>query len=398
MELEFDKEMDAMLRKAGRSGVLVGDSAKLHLDADAINAFAENALPEKSRRIYTEHLAECDPCRRTLSSLILMNAEAEPEMAAAVPAQATLASIPWHRKLFQAPNLAYTFGGLILLFGGLIGFVTLQNMDSGNATVSQVADTQREYSAPAAAPMTAASNSNAAANAANTSSNAVGEIPRALGTTDLPADDGSSIVSPPPPAPMPMVSAPATGAASNTAGRSITLDGADVTGGAPAPKELAKAKSSDDVSGMRVEEKRAMSEQDARKQDPEINSRTMNQTQIQNQNQFPMPGNTKDYAGPNRNMARDNRAYDSAASAKKAVAPASASRPDAGSTRRSVGGKTFELKQGAWYDTTYSTQPTIRVRRGSDEYKKLDGGLRSIAENIGGLVVVVWKGKAYRIQ
>jgi hypothetical protein len=37
------------------------------------------------------------------------------------------------------------------------------------------------------------------------------------------------------------------------------------------------------------------------------------------------------------------------------------------------------------------------VRRGSHEFKKLDSGLRSIANELYGTVVIVWKGKAYRI-
>ena len=65
---------------------------------------------------------------------------------------------------------------------------------------------------------------------------------------------------------------------------------------------------------------------------------------------------------------------------------------------RSAGGKTFNNRERVWYDSTYSGQATTNVRRGSTEFQKLDAGLRSIAGNIGGTVVVVWKGKAYRIQ
>lgn len=395
MELEFDKEMDAMLRRAGHSGVLVGNTAKLHLDADAINAFAENALPEKSRRIYTEHLAECDPCRKTLSSLILMNAEAEPAMAAAVPAQAALASIPWYRKLFSTPNLAYTFGGLILLFGGLIGFVAFQNMGSGTVAVSQLSETDTDRAVQKqSAPMAAAANSNAAANVSNTASNAVGEIPREVGSAGIPQDSDVPPLASPPPAPAPMISAPATGSSSAASGP-VTTDA--VTGGQPAPpKEVAK---SADEGRMRVEDKRAISEQDARKLDLEINAA---RNQVNQNQQFPMPGpeRGKDNVLQSRTMQRDNRANDDgpALKAKKAEAPAAGSRADSGSNRRTAGGKTFELKQGAWYDTTFRGQSTKNVRRGTDEYRKLDGGLRSIAESIGGLVVVVWNGKAYRIQ
>jgi hypothetical protein len=64
----------------------------------------------------------------------------------------------------------------------------------------------------------------------------------------------------------------------------------------------------------------------------------------------------------------------------------------------SAGGKTFKRTNNVWYDSTYRGQATVNISRGTPEYKKLDSGLRSIAENLGGTVVIVWKGKAYRVQ
>ncbi len=64
----------------------------------------------------------------------------------------------------------------------------------------------------------------------------------------------------------------------------------------------------------------------------------------------------------------------------------------------SVGGKTFRRQNNAWIDSAYKGQATTNITRGTSEYKKLDSGLRSIAENLGGTVIIVWKEKAYRIQ
>ena len=63
-----------------------------------------------------------------------------------------------------------------------------------------------------------------------------------------------------------------------------------------------------------------------------------------------------------------------------------------------VGGKNFRNRDGVWYDLAYRSQATINIRRRSEEYRKLDSGLRSIAESLSGTVVVVWESKAYRIQ
>ena len=75
MELEFDKEIDAILRKA-RDGVAVASTTGPHLDADTIAAFAENALPDKAKLLYVEHFADCDSCRKQLSFVMQMSNEA----------------------------------------------------------------------------------------------------------------------------------------------------------------------------------------------------------------------------------------------------------------------------------------------------------------------------------
>src|SRR5215203_4946701 len=106
MDQDFDKEIDTLLRKAhGDSPVLVGDFARSrHLDADEISAFAENAMPENSRALYTAHMADCDRCRKILSDVLVMNSEAAP--IAASPGVITIAerSTPWYKRLFLFPN------------------------------------------------------------------------------------------------------------------------------------------------------------------------------------------------------------------------------------------------------------------------------------------------------
>src|SRR5688572_31060232 len=135
MELDFDKEIDAILRKAHRDGpVLVGDFANTHhLDADEISAFAENAMPENSRALYSAHLADCDRCRKILSNLLVMNAEAAPAAASpSVGTNAVSTGQPWYRQLFLFPNLAYVMGSLVLIFGGFFAFSVIQNSRMGS--------------------------------------------------------------------------------------------------------------------------------------------------------------------------------------------------------------------------------------------------------------------------
>ena len=79
----------------------------------------------------------------------------------------------------------------------------------------------------------------------------------------------------------------------------------------------------------------------------------------------------------------------------------SATAPEAGETR-SIGGRKFRRQQGAWVDTAYkSGQATVNVRRDSEQWRALvadEPGLRRIADALGGEVIVVWKGRAYRIK
>jgi hypothetical protein len=66
---------------------------------------------------------------------------------------------------------------------------------------------------------------------------------------------------------------------------------------------------------------------------------------------------------------------------------------------RSVGGRTFKRQGNTWVDVKVKSSMSIKtISRGSEDFEKLDSSLRSIAQQFGGPVVIVWKGKAYRIQ
>src|SRR6187402_2718770 len=137
MELEFDKEIDAILRKArGGGGLAVTAVASPHIDADTIAAFAENALPQKAKLLSMEHFADCARCRRMLSQTMLLNSEADATAASAVLAPIIIPSVPWYQNLFKTQNLALAMGALVLTFGGVLGFLVLQNRNA-NVTVSQ---------------------------------------------------------------------------------------------------------------------------------------------------------------------------------------------------------------------------------------------------------------------
>ena len=109
----------------------------------------------------------------------------------------------------------------------------------------------------------------------------------------------------------------------------------------------------------------------------------------------------KTKGGPSRNM--ENQAGRNANENRIENMPLSISAPkpndtDEGQTR-SAGGRKFRKQGSAWVDQKFKSSMTLKsVARGSDEFDSLDSGLRSIAQQLGGEVIVVWKGKAYLIK
>jgi len=62
-------------------------------------------------------------------------------------------------------------------------------------------------------------------------------------------------------------------------------------------------------------------------------------------------------------------------------------------------GHKFRRQGNSWIDQKFKSSMTLRnISRGSDEFAALDSGVRSIAQQLGGEVIVVSKGKAYLIK
>lgn len=359
MEFEFDKEIDAILRKArGGESVILNNS---HLDADEIAAFAENALPEKSKPLYTKHLADCDRCRRILSNIISLNSEAEnvPAFVATTEIQ-TVPSAPWYRKFFAFPNLAYSLGALLLVFGGLIGFIALQSLKSGE--ISQMNDKPFESkSAPVA----------------NTASNTMATSNATIATNSTMANTSVNSNSA-------AVSAPnsATNSTANTA-----TSNSSVKQNSPSKEKLEdKTKKADEYYCQDC----GSGEEEATPQ-PTVEVESKDAV------------TTRNLPNPVKKVQRDddNKVEKNSDSAVRETPKPKLSSPNSGATTtetQTVSGKTFNRRNNVWIDSQYKGQSTTNITRGTDDYKKLDSDLRQTVERLGGTVVIVWKAKAYRIQ
>lgn len=409
MEFEFDKEMDSLLRQAARSGetafagesdskLQIPDSKSFHLDADEISLFAENVLPDKARIRVTEHLADCDRCRKILSNVISLNDETESENVHAKEIAAVAAPVPWYKNLFAFPQIAYAMGALALVFSGIIGVFVLRNFnETQNTSVAQIektsgapneTDSSRSevYPSPNAPSANMAMNTNSSLAATTNTSAAANLSNRQTATQNAPsANAGASSSS----------ESKSAGVVKDSKAQSapenqMTIDGVEadeaeksrsvVAGNQSAPKreEAAQAENNETVTIAKPQAKKsAPSAAGAQSPAASVSARSVSE--------LPINGRRAN----NLSLSADGA---TAAQSRKKDKETSAE------TSRTVGGKTFKRADGVWYDSAYNQQKTTNVRRGSDDYKKLDSGLRSIAENLGGTIVVVWKAKAYRIQ
>jgi len=73
---------------------------------------------------------------------------------------------------------------------------------------------------------------------------------------------------------------------------------------------------------------------------------------------------------------------------------------DDGETR-SVAGRQFRKQRGIWVDTAYNGGSTVNLTRASEQYRALvadEPEIKTIAEQLNGQIIVVWKSRAYRIR
>jgi hypothetical protein len=347
MEPNFDKEMDALLRQPHlRRGVLVGDTEPEHLDADQIAAFAENALPERTRAAFITHLADCGECRTVLAGVIPFNADPAAENAAVAAPAVQAAVEPWYRALFRAPNLAFAMGALVVVFAGFIGYLMLQNAGMDSSYISQSSNATTDARGPMADDLDIYS-ANSAANMANIA--AAPESNASAGAIDSrsPASSNSNQAF----------------AENRATGRGFQTDGAD------------RDDEAAEVTADRAER--------------------------------PAPAATPKALPQNAELRASSEAERMDQAIEPAAGPPASPRTRAGQTElekkrsdatRRVRGKTFEQRDNVWYDTAYTGQPTTNVRRATNRYRALDKDLRAITDSIPGTVVVVWKQTAYRIS
>jgi len=451
----FDKEIDSLLRRQARAAAFArprgngADAAQAdaHLDADCLSAFAEGSLPAPARVNAASHLADCDECRSTVVSLArAAGVEGELERRAAVPA--SVASVKharrreWLAALFAPRVLRYAAPALALLLVAAVTFVALRSR-RGEGRLAQRAEnaaapragitndqTGVETNGALQSPSDATANANtsepsAATGVAANHNAASAGAGASEQSKESPAGGGSSATAeskagetaedkldkaaePPSPAKDQPAAAPAEKAPSNETG---DVAKTEVRSKAAPPSETETGQ----VAAEQSPKQQQRSTNLARGIEVQSPDGSRNQTRSVVNNTSNNAAGAGGYVGGGAREERDRSgAATSAPSArrrssdeKKAKAEENrAATNDDEVTRtaetRSVAGHSFRRAGGAWVDVNYkSSMSSTGVRRGTDSYRALVADipeLGRVAEQLGGEVVVVIRGRAYRIR
>jgi hypothetical protein len=445
----FDKEIDSLLRRlpsapAGsrpRGNGANAPGADSHLDADELSAFAEGSLPASARVAASAHLADCDECRGLVVNLTRaagVEAEIEKRAAATLPATTSEASRlrAWLAALFAPGALRYVAPALAVCLIAAVTFVALR---------SRRAEERVAQSANTAAPRTSITDDqttdtyDASQSSSNTATNANASTPSAA--TSNAAGHASTSTNGTVTESEPAREAPAGSPTSSAVNDRLdtTAEAPAQPREAPAPPPAAEQKTTAAEPGtvtnpadqpraaQTVETGAGQSQQtnnlSRAEMQPQSPDGSRNQSRANNkQNESTGGGRDADIAGgvafggkkeeregsagATASATRRGRASDEkdkrAAKTEEDGAAASDDEAARNSETRGVAGHKFRREGGAWVDVNYrSSMSSTGVRRGTDSYRALVADipeLGRVAEQLGGEVIVVVRGRAYHIR
>jgi hypothetical protein len=403
MKQANNNEVDLLLRSLARGrnksesrggsaaedgGVTFSD----HLDADELNSYAEGVAPAPARARYIEHLADCAACR----SIVIGLTQAA-GIAARYEVSQQAGGINFWQKLgaLLSPTvLRYAVPALVLTAVIGIGLLALrQQRQTELVARNDAANSSSSSSEPPVPsgpvnPVNPVNPSNGATPSSLPSGKQSGtsaELDRKRSTledekTQLDRGTLTGTESTVAKAPLAKDSSAAGGGAGLASARPYALE-PKAAPPPPAPADVLEAEKSGEFA-----------KESSAKRDEQLRSRD----DFRNQ--------PADEHGPNR--SRNNNAMPMSQRNAGAVGGRRPSGLDKNKVEavetRSVAGRRFTREGNAWVDTDYDpSRSTVRVARGSDQFRALvadEPGIRAIADQLSGTVIVVWKNRAYRIQ
>jgi hypothetical protein len=438
MKEGFDREIDSLLRRRARGTAESrswGDGSQgAHLDADELGAFAEGALPAAARLAAASHLADCERCRGVVVGLARVPGATAEAKHHAVPATIAVGSerTPGWRallaSLFAPRVMRFAVPVLALSLVGVVSYVALRSNKRG--ATETASNMRRQDSAariePGATAGSAASsananqsgltdlNANAAPSAATTAPVPPSE-PRGHGAADaktseadpVKAEDQPSAAAPPPPPPAPPA-AEGPAEMSKSAPKPVTTEEGEVARNESRDKPENKDKSarqsepSDDLAANdAVQRGRAAQSRMNQVQMPDGGAR--NEKRAADSNASSGYGGGAAASAPAKESDRERAAaLGSTHAARRTEKKADEDETAGAGDTRTAAGHRFRREGGAWVDVNYKpSMPSTGVRRGTEGFRALVADVPEVgrvAEAVGGEVIVVVGGRAYRIR
>jgi len=387
MKQETNNEMDLLLRRLGRrpeTTISDGNGDVDHLDADELSAYAENVVPAAARARYTEHLAECTRCRELVVQLS-SSASVVPavQIARAVEPSALRKFLA---SLFSPMVLRYAVPALGLIFVAAIGLFVLRQKKSEEAPIAQ------NVEAPSSKSITATPE----------------PVQPTRGLTDQskeqaaagkPAQSSGSSVN------QPAAAAPAPATAGQVADTTAKKEEQQpVATEAPAPAPKPATSSDESKRPAEAGARRETSQVQVANEPPAEKTVEVAKVEDRKSADAEMAKARSDIAAGKAQSLGVVSLQSGVANRSKAQRDDDAVEKDKNdaSETRTVAGRQFRKQGNSWIDTAYSSvRVTTNLTRGSEQYRALiadEPGIKTIADQLDGEVVVVWKGRAYRIH
>ncbi len=361
-----------------------------HLDAEELNLFAEGVLPARARLRYAEHLADCNSCRGLMVGLAqAAGTTARQE----TPAQSSGVGF-WQKfgMLFSLPVIRYALPVLVLT--SVIGVVLLAMREGSNrglvarneqARSTELADATRpqgqsSVNTPIAPPTTtnAPRQDEAGASADVNQTQKENKPEESKGLLAKSTDDNIR--------PGLTVGGVASAPEPQVTGAKAAQPGFAPEPPPPAPKNEPVA----------ISDKKAIARKD---EDGALASRRGQDEvfKIQTREDSPRHGPARSRTDPAGARGESSQNVENRADREKDKRSAAEE-----VETRTVSGRRFRREGNAWIDTAYKSAGAVtNVGRGSEQFRALiadEPGLRSIFQELGGEVIVVWKSRTYRIR
>jgi hypothetical protein len=405
MKRESENEMDLLLRNLGRlkdTSRPEGEEADAtHLDPDELNAYAEKALPAAAHARYTEHLADCSRCRTLVSQLSLAaGVVIEEKVPGVVPKTSGIKA--FLSSLFSPMAMRYAVPVMGLIIVASIGFLVFRQSKSERFAVSEssesVAERREEQPGSAGLANTAQNEQQAIRTPSQqVAQNKSGEATRGAATKEQPAAPAadSRSASKDAKSDQPVT---ATDSIADTPAR--VAGRVDVAAASPKPapptvqnepiRKTVQAPA-ESVEVAKTNEKEAKAP--AKVAEPMTGGFAVGRGAAKAKNETA----SRAQAEAGRDEEAKKRGREDKDEAAKQRERQDKDEPDL----KTVAGRRFRKEGSVWIDVAYSSQATTNVARGSEQYRALvadEPGIKTIADQLGGEVIVVWKGRAYKIR